>query len=430
VDATVDAVPGDVELLVTESSVRIGGSPWLMVAGLGVVVAVAAALVMNNDTEVAVEPEPAVEQVDEQVDEQADDAVDEDADEPQPAVEDADEPELEQQPQYLTSAAGEPLVGETTGLGVLVSSYDGLPVRLVALDTGQVHELADVRGSPIGMIDQHLVLQDQNVVRIADLGSPQPQAVQLDVLDPGAYTEVLRLDGEAIWVASYQPVTEPELLAYSVDGELLSVRTIETESAVTYADFLIPGIGAVGFDPALGVSLVQGVDGGVYRSEEGGFERLGFGRLLLVDGDRALVTECDEGLLCRSVWRDRLSWSPIDLPSLDIQDGVLALAGDRWLVNTAWSGEARLLDLTTGRVRHRWLVDNEWLSAGLNQIVSDDGRWLVTRVEDAVTVLDLFSQPGDPESSGTEWVIPIPVNGRDVTVALVDLNGTAFETRS
>ncbi|MGI9595941.1 MAG: hypothetical protein ACR2QK_07260, partial [Acidimicrobiales bacterium] len=301
-----------------------------------------------------------------------------------------------------------PVLGELTGLGLVIGSYDsGGTIDILVLDTGEVFELPGVPGRPVGMVDQSLVASRYGEIFVADLSKPEPEPKTVFDAENG-WNDYVEVDDGRIWTIADDAETL-SMVAYSVDGELIDS-----------VDLSLLGSG-FGWPIMTGASdLVQSSAGGVFRRVGSDFERLSTGRLRTVGNELALVDECDDRLRCRSRWHRVDDWTELDLPAPSFDaDAFSTVAGDdRWLLTTNWrSSEMTLTEVATGEVVRTW-SDSLFYGYGDEVPISEDGRWLVDAGRGlGPSMVDL--------DSGTEWPIDIRFSG-DAAILIVDLAGTAF----
>ncbi len=412
---------GEVE---TTGSVRSGRSTWPIVFGLLVVGVLAWLLFARPDAEVDVGQDAAD---DSAVvgDSGRPEGPDEDPGEDEAVpVDDSEAAAIERESaialdrdlvESMVAGDGEPLLGEPTGFGLAIGGFDspsGTPTRLVALDSGDVHEFQDANGGPVAVIDGRLVLWDYSGIQIADLRNGQPQSRPL--LADGDNLDLLQIWDDTLWLVDTGQGPDFRLLAYSVDGELLRTEPMGAWWFGTQ------------FDLSAGVRMVQGADGGVYRTDDDGIERVGFGAIQAASTELVLVTECDEAMVCQSIWRDRLSWDRLDLPVVEANFGegrFAAILSDRRLMITDWrSNLMRLYDIASGELLYEGSDLSFDFHPNLVGNVSPDGRWLAMAPSvGMVTVVDL--------DTGTSWEIDALVRSSE-TIAFVDLTGTSFAADS
>ena len=285
-----------------------------------------------------------------------------------------------------------PLLGEETGLTLVVGSVGPAGVDIVDLDTGLRRSVAGFSGAPIGMLGTSLVVTDRDGrPGLLDLSEPSPELVRL--VPPGAWGEVTSIEEDRIWIHREQE-DGPALLAYDEAGE-----------EVERADAFIAGFGNFFFGPFSGPyqgapGLVQHPGGGLYRLEDGGYRRVAQGRVVALGERLAVVEQCDADLVCQTRWYDTETAAVVGFPAPPPPSDrgfVQLIGGDRWLIHFDWrDGSGELIDVGSGRpVR---TLDDEAIVGpfGVRTTISEDGRWLIDRIDGRLTVVDLDDDSEHP----------------------------------
>ena len=300
------------------------------------------------------------------------------------------------------SSAG-PILGEETGLGLIVGGLDFAPLELVNLDTGETHDLGP-RGSPVAMIENSLVLNSTDgALRILDLSVPDGETIDIEQNGQNWPTVLGVADG-LFWVAFAGEEDDSILRAFDSNGE--EQGTLD-----------------LGVDPFLfgwsgDRSLIYHSGGGIYESDGDGYRRVSPGFLRASGETVALVSECDDAMACELHWYDRATWDRLPFPAP--QDTALTarafVAGDdRWLVETSWMTQTtRVTDIETGDVV-RESRSNSFPFAPV--AISDDGRWLLDPMGSIETFIDL--------ETGAEWEYQSP-SGSTPTAIFVNLDDTIY----
>lgn len=306
-----------------------------------------------------------------------------------------------------------PIVGEPTGLGVVVGSYDSVdPLLLLALDSGRSFELSNLRGRPVGKTGQTLVLATWDDIHTADLTSRRPEAVSImdfDIMEfDSGVSDYVQVVGETIWTTAGAG-EDRRMVGLSIDGDL-----------VDEVDLSGLSLGFSWLNGPVGPDIVESKGGGVYRRSGSDFQRLSTGRVRVAGEAIVLVDECDDRMRCTSRWHDRETWDSLDLPAPAYKEDTasVVVGADRWLLTTNWrTGGVELIEIETGLVAREW-QGGGMLGFGQAAPISPDGRWLVDlSVRSSPVVVDL--------DSGAEWPVELSP-GPDAVVTIIDLTGTAF----
>ena len=312
-------------------------------------------------------------------------------------------------------AAGEPMLGELTGLGLLVGGDSpNANLRVISLDTGEEQPVGAITGRrPVGVIDNLVVLDGQGAIEVMDLADPDREPVSV-VERPDESEGPVEIDRGRIWVLSLgdEISTEDEspspiAVLYQPDGTKLSEFPIEP--------------GALGVLSPISDDLASNRGGGVYRRTADGFERLSTGALQAIGEEIVLLYECDDRFNCATQWRDRTSWARLPLPVPEGGESRTSIAdltaNDRWLVITSlFDGETTIIDVETGTERLRLPpLAGDILDGQIS--FSPDGRWLVDPSEQQLRIVDLEAM--------TAWDTGEPQQFEGSAV-LVDLADTPF----
>ncbi len=308
-----------------------------------------------------------------------------------------------------------PVVGEETGLWLVVGGYDyGNPVSLLHLDTGEVIE-TDADGAPLGMIGNSVVLAGQNgSLAVVDL---------VAAVDPDRGVEPVRIGSSDVWV-NFARIRDDTIWASfsGPEDDDLTIRGFNVRGEQT--EELDVGFAAFLFGWSGDADLLFDEAGGVYERTGAGFRRVSTGHLLAAGDSLALIRECDARLNCVSRWFSRSDWEPLRYPAPDVspQSSQSEVVADRWLVQTAWGGSVTITEIRTGKtVREMAPNFNGPFEA---PSLSDDGRWLFSSAPDVPggagepIVVDL--------DSGTEWELDLPRLHSSVAV-FAELNDEVFE---
>lgn len=327
---------------------------------------------------------------------EAEDAIDivENAEETEPSI------------RMVEGAESGPLLGEPTGLAVVLGRYGhSAAIELIDLDSGKIHELEE-RGIPVASIGSHLVVEtDNGVLLVIDLASPSDDPVRIgDSLDE--WTSFVAVEDDVIWVTSASGPEQPSLVAYSVDGE----------ESTTLDLALVPIIWGWTGD----TDLINNSAGGVYERSGDSFRRVSPGLLRAAGDSIALIHECDEQMNCRSAWFDRSSWEALPYPVPEYDPGfaqAVVLGEDRWLVEGSWNSERTTIsDIETGET----VRESVGFSRGPINLpaISADGRWLFEAELSKTTIVDLFNE--------REFELELSTK-LDLAAVFVPLAGTAFD---
>ncbi len=300
-----------------------------------------------------------------------------------------------------------PLVGEPTGLGVVIGSFDsGGALRVVSLDTGETFELSQARGRPIGMLDGQLVAAHHGEIYLTDLALSEGERTSIVNFQSG-WIDYVELVDDRIWTVANDEDSY-RMVAYTADGELVDEIDM---SAMTFG---------FGWPVAASASeLVQNTAGGIYRRSDSGFDRLSTGRIRAHGRSMVLVDVCDDRMECRAEWRHIDDWSELDFPAPpSTVDSMSTVAGnDRWLMTTDWRhGTVSLVEIATGREVRSW-SDRMMMGYGQSAPISDDGRWLLDG-SGIATLVDLDNE--------REWPTEIRMSG-DAVAVFIDLTETAYQ---
>ncbi len=299
------------------------------------------------------------------------------------------------------------LVGEETGLSVVVGD-EFRDLVIIDLDTGAERRL-DVDGQPVGMLGDWLVVTDGGRTSRLDLTADQPELTVVEIEKPsgvGFWQPVGVVDDILTFAASPGDGPPDTVLSYDQNGELVSRHEFSLFSS--------------GWFSPLDHELVHDAGGGIYRrigADE--YELVARGQLLAAGDDLVLVRVCDDQMACRYQWHDRATWGMIDHPAPPSATGPGQLVGgDRWLMQTDWTGGAvELVDVATGQVRQALDLAAEVWSEMPSDAFSGDGRWVVTEVGDELTVIDL--------ERDLEWPVDVELTSLDPfesNAILVQLN--------
>lgn len=336
------------------------------------------------------------------------------------------------EPQRVGPGSG-PVLGEETGLALVISDPANGELRLLDLDGGAEYELA-ATGRVMGIIDDQLVVQNDGTVTMVPLDSSTGTGTPLVPAARGS-VEVVGVADEAVWIVQSNAVTGPIGYDYAVDaydasGNLVDKQTLDGTSLL--------------LGPQVWGELTQEPGGGIYRRTGNSSRQLSTGRLEAVGDELALVRECDEsGQRCGHNWYRIWDWvgryqisgwvGPLQLPSPNVsQTSSLALRGnDRWLVQDDWSTDwITVIDVATGQVvRELEHTDPEFGTVSGSQFgtvsgtvsggqfgtvsgdgrFSPDGRWLMAGDPAGLLIIDLetgaeYAYESEPTGASTSLV--------------------------
>lgn len=408
-----------------EASVRAGASSTrgrlVLVAGLAVMAVLAWALFRQpaGDDPGAGDDEETAEADGERTDDdpaEDDEPADDDAEDDEPADDPADDdaPSTTRDGGPTTSVPGDgpptavadgPLLGEPTGLTLLLGRWDRSGLTIVDLDTGEQREIERIRGTPAGVIGTNVILQrDNGAPAIMDLAADEPVAEPIAAASSGGWTEVLDVEADRIWMIEDGP-SGTLYRAYDVDGEVVDEIDPTALGIDPYSIF------GLGITPDSGYLYHPG--GGLYRRNGEGFERVSTGQALAV-GDRvAILRRCDDELDCQLEWHDLRTGGRIGFPApppsaLGGRGFYRIVGGDRWLLYIDWSdGTGEVIEIATGRTARSVGSERGWFGPFPPVAsVSEDGRWFLDQVDRQLVVVDL--------DSGAEWALPVEV-GNDLS---------------
>jgi hypothetical protein len=294
----------------------------------------------------------------------------------------------------LTSPDGSPgvLLGEETGLSLVIGSVGVGELLVVDLDTGEVTSLGRIRGAPIGQVGTKLVLSgDNGRPSLFDLDDPEAEPIRL--VPPGSWGEVVRVTDDLVWM-----FRERDGGTALVASDAAGREVDEVEGAGDWLD-LSRFFGSIGRPP----DLISHPTGGLYRRQGGGYRRVASGRVLAVGDRLAVVEDCDEAMSCRGLWYDTETSELVGFPSpppASTSGLFQLLGGDRWLLHADWrSGTTDLIEVATGRTVRELAPGAVLGPIGPLVTLSGDGRWLLTREDGGPIVVDL--------DSGTGWPIEV-----------------------
>lgn len=286
-----------------------------------------------------------------------------------------------------------PVVGEPTGLGLIIGQRPFTTMRLLDLDTGAVHRLA-AQGEPVGVIGSSLVFRRDERVLTATLDTADDTGTGL-ADGTGGWVEIASITDNRLW-ATPDGRTAPEgrvLVGFDEAGDPVDEVTIPR------------GHTTFGRDPY--AELIQNA-GGIFRRTGDGYRRVSDANLLLAGEQLVLVEDCDDAMVCGRRWYQRSNWvGPLDLPVPDLpSQGWGAIVGDdRWMViMDRTAGSLTLHSLTDGRPARTLGQTGPAGSGGV--ALSPDGRWLVEQTTAGLELVDLdngaswlyVGQPIEPES--------------------------------
>jgi hypothetical protein len=269
---------------------------------------------------------------------------------------------------------GAPLLGEPTGLGLVVAGGTG---RVIDLDTGGVTRV----GLPVlGVSAQGLLVQDGS--GIATWPAPYDGSGSTTILPIELGTVVEQVwvvgDGRLVWAVAYAE-------SMTMTGPAWSASLVDVDGAALGGFDLPEGVGPFG---ATDHGLLVTGPGGVYLLDAGGHpERVSRGEALDVVGQQIHVLDCDEDLQCQ----------------VEVFDGRGRRVGERPPPVGPWAWGSTSPDGRLAFVEYRGdfaeqivvTVDEEVVyqaevsPSGRDALAwSPDGRWLAIASQDGIHVLD------------------------------------------
>lgn len=297
-----------------------------------------------------------------------------------------------------------PVLDEPTGLTLFTGG--GAPLQAVDLDSGRV-TVFGIRADPVAATGGSLVLYqaDAGLVGWVPLDDPGQQAAAWRD-GPVALGEPGSLWALDVTVTLPHPAGAPagsgrwdrfDLGTSRVVARIPGDRYEEVGDAADRGAPLGGAPGALRPNPHLSVR-----PDGVYRYGDAGYTRLGVGRVVAGDEERALLGACEADGPCDLGWVEVATGAPLDLPLPAVSPRVANLVADgRWLHSVAWDGTSELLELDTGRrIEHDWETTRPTLSG--------DGRWLAEWFGTTVVISDLGGG-GQPRTAG--WVEDLERDG-------------------
>lgn len=282
-----------------------------------------------------------------------------------------------------------PLLGEETGLQLVVGRESGGSLEIIDLDSGVSTDIEGVRGTPIGQVDSSLVLLNPSTgstLRL-DLDDPTAEAVTLGGSSQ-RFFEVVEISDGAIWVAT-EDEGETVLQAIDLTGEVIDQVDFPLLNPFGFGPWSLSRPSELFYDPA----------GGLYRRSGDDFELVAEGQVLAAGERVAVMRQCDDERDCALRWYDIRSSGVIGFPAPPPADGqglYQLVGGDRWLVYIDWrTNEGELIEVATSRSVRDLDISNIFGFEPTVVTVSDDGRWLVDTVDGMLVVVDL--------DNGNEW---------------------------
>ena len=297
------------------------------------------------------------------------------------------------------AAPSSPLLGEETGLLLVMTREGRTGLEILDLDTGELTELDRTQGDPIGAMGSKLVLisRSTGLARLLDLADPEADSIRLDAVS-GGNAEVVEVTDDRIWTLVD-------------DGEGTKLAGLDATGAVVEElDFPVIGPFNYGRWSVLRPStLVYDPAGGLYRRAGDGFERVAEGQVLAAGERLAVIRQCDREFECRLQWYELRTSGQVGFPAPPPSDGdgfYTLLGGDRWLFHFDWRrGQGQLIEVATARPA-RTMDPQSFSGYGAPISMSDDGRWLVDVVGGRTVIVDL--------DSGAEWDTGLRGTGRRV----------------
>ena len=279
-------------------------------------------------------------------------------------------------------------------------------LRLFDLATGTIEE-HEYQAARVLVAGDHLILLDYRlsagivassltVVAADDLAGPPDGVGEPGRTIEARWDQIVAADGpHHLWIASNGGGTGPGAPG---SGDPSHFQRIDLRTGVVVEERTIPGgrspvhwtVGLSG-----SVDLLSSSAGGLYEYEGGGGDRgwseggdgdegedggegyrlVASGRLVVADGERALVEQCDDRLRCRLQWYERSGWEPMVGAVPPRGSVVRSLHGGRWLAYDEPDGRGRILDVDAGAQ-----VEVELAAGSLDlgrAAISPDGEWLV-----------------------------------------------------
>ncbi len=290
------------------------------------------------------------------------------------------------EPEMSAIGDGRPLLGETTGLRMILGNVSERPTVL-DLDTGELIEAAGMQGAlePTLVSGDRLVGRDNDklvAVPVGDLAAaPVPLAPEgADWID--VVSSAPRADG-LLWIYTYDETQEVFLVDVATGAVIAGMPSPATDLALSN---WLPG------SESGAESILSHQSGGVYEARSDGFRLVADGRLVTGDDDRALTEMCDEFLRCDMQWFDRSTWKPIDLAvPAQRADSINFLGGSDWLYLQQWNPDNQsqaLFNVVNGRSIE---LDSTIIDPYRNQgpAISPDGRWLAYKSGVSLAIIDL-----------------------------------------
>ncbi len=285
---------------------------------------------------------------------------------------------------------GEPLLGEPTGLQLVIGRVTDRP-SILDLDTGELTLAPGAsRGiEPIAMHGDWLVARQGD--QLVALPAIDLEADPVPLLPEARWVDLVPQsvlhDGSA-WVYDYSTQNVEMHLVDLASGN----EVVQGPPPPDHQSFS-------GWSPPTAAgspALMSHVSGGLYAADlVGGYRRVFDGRLIAADDTRALVETCDFAMVCLQTWFARDSWEQLDL-KVPETPGRFAIetsfvAGTDVVSSLGFDDDGQALVLTNVVTGTTYEVDDQYIDriAGGPLAISPDGRWMGIRSGFQLTIIDL-----------------------------------------
>ena len=287
---------------------------------------------------------------------------------------------------------GEPLLGEPTGLQLVIGRVTDRP-SVLDLDTGELILAPGASRSlePVTMYGDWLVARQGD------------QLVSVPASDLGADPVPLLPDAQWVDLVSISVVDDGRAWVNTYDSDDVRLHLVDLASGneIAQGPSRPNDQSFSGWSPptaAGGPALVSHVTGGLYEADVvGGYRRVFDGRLIAADDNRLLVETCDDALVCRMRWLARDTWEQLDL-EFPVTGSRTAgytsfVAGTDWLSSLSYDADGQSLVLTHVVTGTTYEVDDQHVDriVGGRLAISPDGRWMGIRYGFQLSIIDLVS---------------------------------------